>query len=249
MTMVLLLLAAIFLPLFPFSAVLDAIMRRLPHPAARATVLLVWPPVGVYLVKAAAIVIPGWLVAWAVATSALYAFRMLTARDLQVWATLLATSSYALIWALAAAHAPPGLCLQFAFGFSVPAALLVLLAASFARRLDAAYGGLHGGLGSVLPRLSTLLVLTLLAATATPPFPAFFALLGMLLKLAPWALGSVLLIWLIWAWGATRIMQCFVYGPRRAHDISDIAQRSTLLYGAAIVVLVVAGIYFSGSIA
>lgn len=247
--MVLLLLAAFFLPLFPFSAVLGVIIARLPHPAARAAVLLAWPQIGVYLLHTAAIVVPEWLVAWAIATSVLYAFRMLTARDLPVWTTFLATSSYALIWALAAADAPLALLLQFALGFSLPAALLVLLAGSLARRLGAAYGGLHGGLGSVLPRLSTLLVLTVLAAVATPPFPAFFTLLGMLLKLAPWALGSVLLIWLIWAWGATSILQSFVYGPKRAHAVSDIAQKSALLYGTAILVLALAGIYFSGSAA
>lgn len=247
--MILLLLAAIFLPLFPFSAILGVIITRLPHPAVRAAVLLAWPLIGLYLVNAAATVIPDWLVAWAVATSALYAFRMLTARDLRVWVTFLATSSYVLIWALAAVDAPLGLLLQFAFAFSVPAALLMLLAGSLARRLGAAYGGLHGGLGSVLPRLSTLLVLTVLAAVATPPFPAFFTLLGMLLKLVPWALGTVLLIWLIWTWGATRLLQSFVYGPKRANELSDIAQRSTLLYGAAIVVLVAAGLYFSGGAA
>lgn len=244
-----LLLAAFFLPLFPFSVLLSVAATRLPHPAARATVLLIWPHIGVYLLESAAVTIPDWLGIWAVATSALYALRMLTARDLYVWTGFLATSSYSLIWLLAASdgHIGAGLHHAFAFGFSLPAALLALLAGSLARQLGAPYCGLHGGLGRVLPRLSLLLVLTVLAAIATPPFPGFFVLLGMWLGLAPWALVAVLLVWLIWGWAAARMLQGFIYGPPQVVGARDLASQPGRMWGMIIVSFALFGFYVAWS--
>lgn len=248
--MTMLLLAGLFLPLFPFSLVFGFVLARLPHPLLRALLLLLWPHAGIGLLQAADMRVPEWFVPWAVATAAFYALRLLTARDLDRWAGMLAVSAYVLIWGLAAGGVTEPTTLHaFAFWFSLPAALLSLLAGSLAQRLGAAYAGLQGGLGSVLPRLSTLLVLAVLAAVATPPFPGFFGLIALLQALGPALAIAVLLIWLSWGWSATRLLQGFVFGPERAGALADLPRGTALLWGGALLTFTLFGLYLSGSMA
>jgi hypothetical protein len=170
-----LLIAGLFLPLFPFSILLNGLLARLRNPNAKCILLLLWPQIGVLLLNAASQPVPVGFVAWSLFSSAIYALRLLTVRDLGLWAGFLASSSLPLIWAGIDGNAFD--MSVSAFWFSLPAAVLFLLDGALSRRFGAAYAGLHGGLTSSVPRLSWLLALTLLAAIATPPSPGFFAML------------------------------------------------------------------------
>ena len=240
------LLAALFLPLFPLSIVLNVALTRLRAPAARAALLLVWPQFGAALL-AAQPAVPDMFAVWALLSAAFYALRLLTVRDLGMWAGFGACSGLALTWQLAAVGAGAAELHLFVFWFSLPAALLALLAGPIARRLGAAYAGLHGGVAGQLPRLSGLLAVLLLAAIATPPFPGFFALLDLLTRLgAPAALG-VLAVWLFWGWAATRLLQGFVAGSgARTFACADLARSGALAYAAALGAFAVAGFYLTG---
>lgn len=246
--MTLLLIATLFLPLFPLSIVLNFLLGRLRHPVARAVLLLAWPQIGVSLLLAAGHEIPQWLVAWALASSAFYALRLLTVRDLALWAGFLASSGLALTWCLGDADAL-GLRL-FALWFSLPAALLVLLGGPLASRFGAAYAGLYGGLALQMPRLSGVLVAVVLAAIATPPFPGFFLMLNLLNGLTWTAAPVVLAVWLGWGWAATKMLQGFVFGsPTFSAQLSaaaDLEYASTWIYAGALVLFAITGLYLSG---
>ncbi len=241
-------LAAIFLPLFPFSMALNAVLAQLRHPVARFVVLLIWPQIGVLLLNQTQATIPPWLVAWAMLSAAFYALRLLTCRDLGRFAGYLASSSLALTWALAASGAGMTALALFAFWLSLPAALMVLLADILTRRFGAAYAGLCPGLGNVFPRLSGLLVVTTLAAIATPPFPGFFALLDLLSQLRGILLVAVLATWLVWGWAATRLLQGFIAGECRYEGIDDLTQRSTVIWSGLLIAMLCAGLYLNGGI-
>lgn len=240
------LVAALFLPLFPFSMLLNVILARLPRPAARFTLLLVWPQIGVAVLDLTEPEVPAFLVPWALISSGLYALRLLTVRDLGLWAGFLAASVLPLTWGLAQSGAHIENLYLFAFWFSLPAALLALLTKPLTDRFGAAYAGLPGGLSAMLPRLSAVLVVTLLAAIATPPFPGFFAMLNLLQRMS-WSAGlAILVIWLVWGWGATRLLQGFVVGAAQPASIHDIGRRSTWGYTSVLCALVIAGLYLTG---
>lgn len=246
--MTLLLVAALFLPLFPLSIVLNAMLTRVRHPAARAALLLAWPQIGVSLLLAAGHEIPQWLVAWALASSVFYALRLLTVRDLALWAGFLASSALALTWGLVGAGA---LELRlFALWFSLPSALLALLGGPLTSRFGAAYAGLHGGLAQRQPRLAGALVAVVLAAIATPPFPGFFLMLDLLSGFAWTTVSAVLVVWLTWGWAATKLLQGFVFGPPSfgaSHTAaSDLGLASTWAYTGALALFVITGLYLSG---
>lgn len=232
--------AALFLPLFPFSILLNGVLSRLRSPLASFLLLLLWPQIGIFVLHAQPV--PEGFVAWSLLSSGFYALRLLAVRDLGLWAGFLASSSLSLIWLGDVAndfnmHI-------FAFWFSLPAAMLSLLAGALARRFGAAYAGLYGGLASNAPRLSGLLVFTLLAAIATPPSPGFFAMLGLLhgAGTAP----AVLVIWLLWGWAAIKLIQGFLSGNHDAPPVMDIGKGGTLLFACFLGIIVVAGIYLTG---
>lgn len=244
--MTLLLLAALFLPLFPLSIVWHALSARVRHPLWRAAFLLAWPQIGVSLLPAAAQAIPSWFTAWALASAGLYALRLVTVRELARWAAFLASSALALTWALAAAGvAKPWL---FALCLSLPAALLALLDGPLSSRFGAAYAGLPGGLAERLPRLAGVLSAVVLAAVATPPFPGFFLMLDLMTRLALPAAIAVLLVWLIWGWAAVRLLQGFVFGGanRPVPAVGDLGRAAALGYAGTLAVCVVAGLYLTG---
>lgn len=238
--------AVLFLPLFPFSTLLNLILSPLRWPVARFMLLLTWPQLGVAVLILTDPKIPAFVVPWALASSALYALRLLTVRDLSLWAGFLASSVLPLTWGLAQSGAPTENLHLFAFWFSVPPALLALLTQPLADRFGAAYAGLTGGLSIMLPRLSAVLVATLLAAVATPPFPGFFAMLDLLQRMSASAGLAVLAIWLVWGWGATRLLQGFVIGAAEPASIDDIGRYSTWGYSSVLCASVIAGLYLSG---
>ena len=241
-----LMLVALFLPLFPLSAVQNMILARLRAPVARATLLLLWPQLGVALLHALQPEIPAFVTTWALLSAAFYALRLLTVRDLGLWAGFLASSALALTWGLVARGADITELRLFVFWFSLPAALLVLLTGPLARRLGAAYAGLFTGVVERQPRLAVVLTAVVLSTVATPPFPGFFALLDLLRGLGSAAAVGVLGVWLIWGWAATRILQGFVAGSGREIAAPDLAQSSMLAYTSALAVFAAAGLLFTG---
>ncbi len=236
-----LLIVALFLPLFPFSIMLNGLLARLRSPLARSVLLLLWPQIGVLVLYAIKQPIPDGFVMWALLSSAFYALRLLTVRDLGLWAGFLASSALALTWA------DPGKSAfdthVLAFWFSLPSALLALLAGLLVRRFGAAYTGLYGSLAGTVPRLSAILVVTLLAAIATPPFPGFFAILGLLHRTS--AAPAVLLIWLLWGWAAIKLMQGFLSGENRIDSVADIGRTGTMFFTCIFGAMVVTGLYLT----
>ncbi|MEW6118840.1 MAG: hypothetical protein AB1593_01980 [Pseudomonadota bacterium] len=241
-----LLAVAFFLPLFPLSIVLNGAFVPLRSPRARAVLLVLWPQCGVILLQMLPHPVPHAFVPWALLTSGFYALRLLTVRDMGMWAGFLATSALALTWVLAAGSADPQALHLFTLWFSLPAALLALLAQPLTKRFGAAYAGLQDGLIGSLPRLSVVLAVTVLAAIATPPFPGFFALLHLLRMLEPGGAIGVLLIWLTWGWAATRLLQGFVFGRGRGTTAGDIGHAPMLSWSGALGVFVVAGFMLTG---
>lgn len=244
--MISLLAAALFLPLYPMSIVLNAAIARLRHPLARGLVLLAWPQLGVGVLQIAMQAVPAYSVPWALLTAGFYALRLLTMRDMSLWAGYLATSGLALVWTLAFAGVEGEALHLFAFWFSLPAALVALLAQPLTRRFGAAYAGLQAGRIGSLPRLSGALVVTVLAAVATPPFPGFFALLHVLHVLDLAGVVAVLMIWLVWGWAATRLLQGFVFGDARDTALADIRRMPTLALAGGLGAFVLAGLYLTG---
>ena len=112
------------------------------------------------------------------------------------------------------------------------------------KRCGAAYAGLSGGLATRFPRLSGLLVLTLLAAVATPPFPGFFAMLGLLQGAS--TEPAILFIWLLWGWAAIRLMQGFLSGSNEPHAVDDVGKGVTLISACLVGIAVVASLYLKG---
>lgn len=214
-------LTGLFLPLFPFSIGFNFLLGRIDSLLLRVLLLLIWPLSGM-AVFSLLDVQPDkqwaeWILSWAAATALLYAYRLLTQREVNGWIGFLATSVWSLLWfPLLAAEASATLLIIYALGFSVPLLILSLLATTLKQRFGAAYTHLYGGLATTMPRFSGLLVLSVLAAIATPVFPGFFAML----KILDWSLTLatpvismlILLTWLLWSWAGIRVLQGLLVG-------------------------------------
>ncbi|KPV39250.1 hypothetical protein AN478_13365 [Thiohalorhabdus denitrificans] len=249
------LLAAVFLPLFPFSAAFNALYAWVGHSALRAVLLLIWPQIGLALMPAAAGPPPDWLLPLALATSALYAFRALALRELGQWTAFLATSLWALLWLTGASELFAGSAHLHALGISAPLALLALLTGGLEGRFGAAYTGLYPGLAQTLPRFSGVLVGTVLASVALPLFPAFFTMLALLLTSVPStpaASLALLGIWLLWTWAGARMVQGLVVGPAEPdtpdYQVADLGPGSAWAYAAALMALTIGGLFLSGDL-
>jgi hypothetical protein len=248
------LVAAVFLPLFPFSMLFNRLFVRLGNAWLRMGLLLLWPQLGVLALVTLGEKPEAWMVWWAVATSSLYALRTVALRDLRLWTGYMATSAWSLLWP-AAAFAPLDgsahtLALQAA-GLSAPFVLLTWISGRLDAELGAAYAGVCGGLAGTVPRLSGLLTLAILAAVATPLVPGFFILLATTLHALPALPGVALLIlavWLLWAWSGARMLRGFIVGPARGAPVRDLGNAATALLGLTFVVLMLAGIQISGDL-
>ena len=246
MTEIGLMLVGVFLPLFPFSMAFNALFERVSQPRLRAVLLLTWPQIGLWGLSNLGAEIPSWFVAWALATSLLYAFRLLAMREMGRWTGFLATSTWALLWLPAYAGVQPLQRWTFGAAFSVPLVFLILLAHRLECKFGAAYAGLYGGLAQRMPRFAGVLVISVLAATATPLFPAFFAMLETLILAKPIPAVSLTAIWLIWSWAAARLLQGLIVGPADPSPAMDLQIGTTWLYAAALVGLVIAGLALTG---
>ena len=253
MTLLIYLLAALFLPLFPFSMLFNVLYARLRHPLVRGVLLLIWPQIGLAIVFASGFThfesVSNGFLAWALATSLLYAFRALVLRELGLWTSFVATSSWALLWILLA-NGPDAFQLRvISFGISAPLVLMALLGAGLEQRFGAAYLGLYGGLAQSIPRFTGVLVVVVLAIVATPLFPTFFAMLSMIVKTVPEtpiiAFG-VGIVWLLWSWAGARVLQGLIVGPHH-EAVTDLSNTTLWLYIAALVGLLISGVYWTGA--
>ena len=245
------LLAGIFLPLFPMSMVFNAILDRITNSGLRLLLFMTWPLIGLFLVLDRNLVLPDWLLALALSTSALYAVRLLTLREVNQWSGFLATSLWSLLWLPVMLQTPSGLLYGYATSMSAPLVLLALLSAGLEQRFGAAYTGLYGGLARTIPRFAGVLVAVVTAAIATPLYPTFFIMLEMVTKTistTPLAAAVLLLIWLFWSWAGARLIQGLIVGRASTVRIADMEITIIGLYSLVLLALVVAGIYLSGVI-
>ena len=249
MTYLDLLLAGIFLPLFPLSMVFNLLYARLPNPVLRGLLLLAWPQIGLAFLFAFGVSTPGWLLAWALLTSLLYALRALALRDLGLWISFVGTSAWALLWILFAQDTVAVQLRVFGLGISVPLVLLALLGAGLERRFGAAYLGLYGGLAHTIPRFSGVLVVVVLAVVATPVFPTFFAMLTLIIRsfaLTPLIAAGVGLVWLLWSWAGARLLQGLITGSQHS-AVADLGYAWMWLYILVLAALSITGVYWSGA--
>ncbi len=232
-----LLLAAVFLPVFPLSMIFTSLFAWARHPLLRVLLLLIWPAAGLFALSEAQENPPPWLIVWALASALLAAWRALGLQDLWQWIAFLATSAWPLLWlaplpllpasASSWSQALPWLrelmppeFLTYAtytpaLALSLPLVMLVLAAALVERRFGHVHAAARLALGSRAPRLAAVLVAGILAAAATPLFPNFFLLLALLAKRvagAPAEMLAVLGIWLLWSWSGPRFIRALVAG-------------------------------------
>ncbi len=243
------LVVGLFLPLFPLSMAFNLLFARVSQPLARAVLLLAWPLAGLGLLHILGTDAPEPVLNWALATSALYAVRLLALRDLGTWTGFLATSVWALLWIPAREGFELADIALDALGFSAPLALLVLITVLLNRRLGGAYAGINGGIAASLPRLSVVLIICLLAAVATPPFPGFFSLLSVLMLASPVNLVGLLVVWLLWSWAAARLIQGFVVGtPAQDSSVQDIGLPVSWGLAMAFTALLLTGVLLTGDL-
>lgn len=243
-----LLFVGLFLPLFPLSMVFNWLFSRVRQPLLRGVLLLAWPHLGLLLLGALGMEVPGWMVAWALATAAFYALRALAVREVGVWIAFMATSSWALLWVPVLADASD-LGLRYdALGFSAPLVLLALLIATLERRFGAAFTALYGGLGCMMPRFAGVLVFVVLAVIATPLFPGFFTLLIAIVSASPGVAAALAGVWLLWSWAGARLLQGLIVGPAGPEAVSDIGVAASWGYAVALAGLVVAGVTLTGGL-
>lgn len=246
------LLAAFFLPLFPFSMVLNALYGRVHQPLLRIAILVLWPQFGLYLVFSQGLVVSETIMVWALLTSLLYALRVLVLREMGLWTSFVATSSWALLWILLMNGSSQQDLQVYALGISVPLALLAVLGAGLERRYGAAYLGLYGGLASNLPRFAGILSMVVLAVVATPLFPTFFAMLSMILKsmpVTPLVAIGVGIVWLLWSWAGAKLLQGLLVGAANDEPVADLSRINMWLFILVLAGLIVASVYWLGVMA
>lgn len=241
----------LFLPLFPFSMILNSVFARVDNVAFRVIMLLAWPLIGLAMVDRLEPAMEGdtrdWLLLWALLTSALYALRLLVLRELNRWTGFLATSLWALLWVPVSRGDGLEQLQLDAVGFSAPLVLLVVIAVLLTQRFGAAYTGLYNGIADCLPRLSAILVMSVLAATGTPLFPSFFSMLSFLILASPLMATGLLLIWLLWSWAGARMLQGFIVGePEHGVEVRDIGTALGWLLVIALVAILVVGVSLTG---
>lgn len=251
MSLVLLPILALFIPLFPFSMVFNALFQRLQSSRARLAILLIWPQLGVFLANAADLEVPAWVILWALFTALLYAYRALALREVGLWTAFMATSAWTLLWVTWDPNQGWLRPVLYSLAFSAPLALLVLLSRELEKRFGAAYTGLYTGLAISLPRLSGTLVVVVLAIIGTPLFPAFSVMVSTIVDATSGSFAtavSVSAVWLLWGWAGARLLQGLIVGPPPDEPVSDLALVSVWAYASVLVILVIMGISMTGGV-
>lgn len=235
----------VFLPVFPFSSLFVYLIGHVPSTFLRAITFLGWPLIGLMLLSHVQHV-PDWIQIWALATALLYAFRMLTTRELHLWNAYLGVSLFALLWLSKVEtliHWQNIITISLAL--AIPLALSNLLSTILKNRFGATYYGLYGGLQLNQPRLAGILTLVTLASIATPIFPGFFVLLGIIFNSQlPFAVG-ILFIWVLWSWAAILLIQGFMLGRKQCTPIpADMNPTEFYSFSLIATLLIVVGLTF-----
>jgi NADH:ubiquinone oxidoreductase subunit 4 (subunit M) len=252
MTLFAYLAVALFLPLFPISMLFNRLYKRAGNPWLRMFLLLAWPQIGLLAFAALPGPPPAWVIYWAVLTACLYAFRAVALRDLTLWTAHMATSAWSLLWAVAVFAPGDRLLVLQAAALSAPFILLAWLASRLEALFGSAYAGTYGGLAQTTPRLSVLLVFSILAAVGTPLFPAFFALLATIAHAVPVLPGAaviMLIVWLLWAWAGAQMTRGMVVGPAADEPKPDLCLAATLPSSILLAVLAIVGFNWLGYLA
>ena len=245
-----LILVGLFLPLFPLSMVFNAVFSKIKSHIIRYVLLLVWPQIGLVTLFSLGVDVPGWVAVWGLLTALLYAFRLLTIRELGLWASFIATSAWALLWIILLNSDDSSIYL-YALAFSVPLMLFVSLGEELTKRFGAAYVGIYSGLAQTQPRFSGVLVMVVLAVVATPIFPAFFAVLHSIVIVVPTSLTMAILagiVWTLWTWAGARVLHGLIVGPATQNDIPDLTSGSAWRYSGMLVGIAVVGLILIGGL-
>lgn len=248
---IIIILAGIFLPLFPMSMIFNAILEKVKPSWLRALLFLIWPNIGFVIVLNSTPILPNWVLPLAFVTSSLYAFRMLTLREVNQWSAFLATSLWSLLWLAIMQDTTAQLLYVYALSMSIPLVLLIILSAGLEQRFGAAYMGLYGGLARTIPRFAGVLVTVVVAAIATPLFPTFFIMLDMVVKtvsVTPIVTIFLLINWLLWSWAGTRLIQGLIVGRASDIKIADLSTTTISFYSLTLILLIVGGVYLGGII-
>lgn len=246
MTVLPLVIATMLLALFPFSMVFLALYDRLSG-SVRSVLLLLWPLPGALALAASETEAPVWLVAWAMLSAVLHAWRGLGACDAREWLGLTAASAWPLLFAGGALDSRAAV---VAIGFGLPLLAANIVLDAVERRYGAAHAALDLRLASEAPRLAGLFVVTVLAAAALPVSPSFFAMFSLFggregdPVLTPLALLGV---WFLWSWSGARLIHVIVPGARRrtAGDLDLTAARMSMAV-AALALMGIAGLFMGG---
>jgi NADH:ubiquinone oxidoreductase subunit 4 (subunit M) len=235
--------AAIFLPLFPLTALFVVLFLRITDLRVRVALVVLWPQIGLMLATLAT-PLPALRV-WALLTALFYAWRALTVQELDRWIAFIAVSAWSLLWiGWVPLHGLADMRL-LALGFSLSLLAPMLVGALLQRRVGVAYAGLNHGLPDVAPRLAGFLVVGVLAAVATPPFPSFFAILSILHQTDLGMAAGICAVWLMWSWTALRLLEGFITKtwtlPRRIADL-DRATSLVLACGFLIICVLALGL-------
>ena len=240
--------AGLFLPLFPLSMPFNVVYTHIRNPFLRSLILLLWPQVGLGIISSFGVTVPVWIAVWSLVTSLLYAVRALALREVGLWTSFVGTSAWALLWILLSNEIPLLQVMLYALAVSVPLVLMTLLTSGLEERFGAAYLGLYGGLGESIPRFTGVLVVVVLAIVATPLFPAFFAMLSMILRAipkTPFVAIGIAAVWLLWSWAGARLLQGLLVGPANT-AVPDLSRSALLMYVIVLGGLMIAGVYWSG---
>jgi len=226
--------AAVFLPLFPMSMIFNNLYARFSTPLPRILFVLCWPQIGLVILSLSTSEIPSWIVPWAILTSILYAWRMLTLRDIGLWIGFMATSGWSLIWLMLDDRIAYNELHVFIIGICLPLVILTMLGAGLSKRYGAAYLGLYGGIADAMPRFTGIFVVSVLAVIATPLFPAFSLMLYLMLHFlpaSPWIAFGIAMIWMLWSWAGARLLSGLIVGEsnRSVADISRAVQSSAIV--------------------
>lgn len=242
-------LSVVFLPLFPFSALFVVLVKVLPNAWLKSLAFLLWPLAGVWLLGVSGSNLPEWILFWALGTALLYAFRALVLRELYLWLSYIAVSAWSVLWVVLYGTDLTDL-MFFALGFSLPMALMAVLGGELTQRFSAAYGGLYGGIAQSHPRLSAMLVFTLLAVIATPLFPGFFTMMSSIMTqilTTPTIAVGLLVVWLLWSWSGILLLQGLVMGEEDelSRFSNDLAVWRVAVYGAVLIGMGIFGLSFA----
>jgi len=251
MDLLIIILASIFLPLFPMSMVFNSVLENVKQPWLRVVLFIAWPLIGLFILSFSDADIPVWVLIIALITSTLYALRMLSLREVNQWNGFLATSLWSLLWLAITQDTASTLLYSYAFSMSVPLALLVILSAGLEQRFGAAYTDLYGGLAQTIPCFAWTLVTVVVAAIATPLFPTFFIMFDMIVEsitVMPLVAVALMLIWILWSWAGARLIQGLIVGRRSNSKVVDLNGSAIGFYSSVLVALMAGGIYLGGVI-